>query len=127
MQLNITSFRRGSLELIIRDLVSNSELIAALIVIRFLLKYIPAGLKDLASAYRELEEASFTRQRRKQLREQINADKELVSLDHVVKRRLVTFLDLLYQREGRMLPKVRRFALHYVKDCHHTNQKSCQT
>jgi hypothetical protein len=115
-QLVITSFHTSSLEIIIRELASNSELIAALIVIRLFLKYLPGGLKDLGSAYRELEEASFTRIRRKQLAEQINADKELDKLDDAGKQNITTFLEALYKHERLLLPRAQRFTLRHVQD-----------
>lgn len=110
-QLEITSMRSGSVEIVISELVSNSDEVTRLIIIYLLLKYAPT----MATAYRDYEEARFTRERRKQLREQIQEDNEVAALDRELKNQLVRFFDICYQQEQRRIPRVRRFAARYVR------------
>ena len=113
-QLRISA-QKGSLQTVIEAVASHKEIITALVVLRFLLKYIPAGIKHIASAYRDLEEASLTRLRRKQIREQINADKDLATLEQNSKNKLVHLFDAVYQKEKKALSKVQRFTLYHVR------------
>ena len=110
------SFRPGSLEIIIEAAANHETTITALVVLRFLLKYVPAGLKDIATAYREVEETRFTRARRKQLRERADVDEELESLEPKQKNELVRYFDHVYVREKRVLPAAQRFSLRYVRE-----------
>jgi hypothetical protein len=110
------SFRPGSLEIILEAVVSHGDTLTALAVLRFVLKYVPASLKDFASAYRELEEARFTRARRKQLRDKAVVDEELESLEPKQRNDLVQYLDAVYVREQRTLPAARRFAVRHVRE-----------
>lgn len=104
--------KAGSLEVILETVAKNSD---TLVVLWLVLKYAPTGLKDLATGYRELEEGAYTRARRKQLREQMKADRELAQLDRNRLNQLVRFLGALYAREHRSIPRVRRFTLRYLK------------
>jgi hypothetical protein len=110
-QLEIASVRSGSVEIVISELVSNSDDVTRLIIIYLLLKYAPT----MATAYRDYEEARFTRERRKQLREQMQEDTEIAALDRELKNQLVRFFDSCYQQEQRRIPRVRRFAGRYVR------------
>lgn len=116
IQLRISSIRSGSLDLVISELVSRLDVITALIVMRFLLKYLPSGVRNIASAYRDYEEGLLARENRKQLREQIKWDQELESIDARRRNELVRLLDTLYQQESEQLPRARRFSLLYVRE-----------
>ncbi|MEM6326568.1 MAG: hypothetical protein AAF791_05565 [Bacteroidota bacterium] len=110
------SFERGSLDIVIQAIIENEAAITGLVVLRFLLKYVPVGLKDMATAYREIEETRYTRARRKQLRERADVDDELSALKPKERAELVRYFDLVYVREKRTLPAARRFALRHVRE-----------
>lgn len=108
IQLEISSVRSGSIEIIISELIANSDNVTRIIIVYLLLKYVPSG-------YRDYEEARLMRERRKQLREQIRIDAETSALDRERSNQLVRFLDTLYQQETNRTPRVRRFAIRYVR------------
>jgi len=110
------SFRTGSLEIILEAVASQSDTITALVILRLVLKYVPAALKDFASAYREVEEARYTRARRKKLREAATDDQDLGGLESKQRNELVQFLDAVYVKEERVLPAARRFSMQHVRE-----------
>lgn len=110
------SFRPGSLEIILQAVASQSDTITALVILRLVLKYVPAALKDFASAYREVEEARYTRARRKKLREAATDDLDLGTLESKQRNELVQYLDSVYLREDRLIPAVRRFSINHVRE-----------
>lgn len=115
-QIELSSIRSGSLELIFSEVVGNSERITALIVLGFLLRYLPTGVKDVASAYHEYQQGQEVRERRRQLREQVRRDEELVELDRRRQDQLVQLLDGLYKRERKLLLRTRRFSIEHVHE-----------
>lgn len=115
-QVRISSIRSGSIDVVISELISQSEHVTRLVVLYLLLKHLPSGLNTLATAYRDYEEGRLTRARRKQLREQVQEDDEIEALDRERKNQLVRFLDDCYQQEQRQAPRVRRFTITYVQN-----------
>jgi hypothetical protein len=111
----LTSFRQGSLEVVISEVLSHIDSVTAIIVLHYLLKYLPTALKDTAAAYRDYEEGRMIRERRKQLRDEVKQDIELTALDNHRKNEIVAFLDRLYWCERRQLPAAQRFAAKYVR------------
>ena len=109
------SFRHGSLNVIISAFVSHIGDVTAIVVLRYLLKYLPTGLKDVAAAYRDYEEGKLVRERRRKLREEVKEDQELAAFDGHRKNEIVAFLDMLYWAERRQLPAAQRFAVRYVQ------------
>jgi hypothetical protein len=109
------SFRQGSLEVIISELLSHIDSVTVIIILRYLLKYLPTGLKDVAAAYHDYQEGMLVRERRKQLREEVKQDQELAVLDNNRKNEIVALLDMLYWHERRQLPAAQRFAVKYVQ------------
>ena len=71
------SFRQGSLDVILSALISHIDSVTSIVVLRYLLKYLPTGLKEVAAAYRDYEEGRLVRERRRQLREEVKKDQEL--------------------------------------------------
>lgn len=113
--LRLTDVRRGSLELIIAQLLESSKNVIPVVVLYLLLKYLPEFLQSLASAYRDYEEARYTRTRRKNLREQVMSDDQLVPLSSRHKEQLVKFLDEMYIAEADTVPGARRLARRQVR------------
>lgn len=108
-QLIVDSTRTGSIELIIKTLVENLDVVTALLVLRLLLKLLP-------EAYLKFEQGRFTRMRRMQLREKMQHDRELEALERRRQNQLIELMDHLYQREQRYLPRAKRFSLSNVID-----------
>lgn len=113
-QLKLTSIRRGSVELIFSEFIANSEKVTALVVLFFLLKYLPSGVRDMASAYHEYQQGAEVRERRNPLREQVRRDVQLAELDRRKQDQLVQLLDGFYKRERRLLLRTRRFSIEHV-------------
>ena len=110
-----TSFRQGSLEVVMSDLLAHVDSVTALVVIRCALKYLPNFLTSSATAYRDYQEGAMVRERRKKLREEIKEDQELATLDKDKQNEIIAFLDGLYSSERRRLPAAKRFAAKYVQ------------
>ena len=111
----VASFRQGSLDIIISALLSHIDSVTAIVVLRYLLKYLPTGLKEIGGAYRDYEEGRLVRERRRQLRQEIKKDQELTILDNNQKNQIVALLELLYRLERRQLSAAQRFAANYIR------------
>jgi hypothetical protein len=126
--LELSHVRRASVELVISELMENAP---TLVVLFLVLKYLPEALRNLASAYKDYEEARLIRFRRSQLRDRVMQDKELASISENHKRQLVESLDRTYGLERDNLPgalrlaheSVRGIALHVCSaDAEHQHQ-----
>ena len=115
VQLEFFSIRKGSLELVVRELISNIHSITAIIIVRYVLKYLPSGLMSLATAYRDYEEGQLARARRKEIRVQIEEDDLVRKLEKRRRDDLVKLVDELHQRETKSLPRARKFARRHVR------------
>jgi hypothetical protein len=115
-QVRISRVRSGSYELIIETLANNTDAVTSLVLISLLVKYLPGALESLAASYRDYEEAKFTREKRKQLRKQIEADENLQSLSRNKQDQLVRYLDYLYERDRKHLKNVGKFSKQSVID-----------
>jgi len=109
-ELKITEIRRGSIEIVIADVLSNTTSIKALIIIGLLLKCLPKIIRSILSSYRDYEEARLARIRRKQIKEQMKEDKNLNKLADRQMNRLVVFLDAMYLIDKRNIPKAYNFS-----------------
>jgi len=115
-QVRISEVRSGSYELIIETLANNTDSVMSLVVISLLVKYLPGALESLAASYRDYEEAKFAREKRVQLRKQIEDDEKLKSLDRNKQNQLVSYLDYLYERDRKHLKSVGKFSKQSVID-----------
>jgi len=124
-QLRIDALRVGSVHIEISRLVENG---ATLTVLYLVLKFLPAFLKSLSGAFRDLEEARLARVRRAQLRRQLAKEASASTLpDHYVTQ-IVAFLDYIYTRERSSLGGAQRFSEKHVKNIclvirHHGKRK----
>jgi hypothetical protein len=109
-ELRILEFRRGSLELVLSKLLSNSDAVTALIIVGLLLKYMPGIIRSALSAYRDYEEAKLAKIRRQQIREQIKKDKHLQELNDRQILQLSNLLETLYGLDVRDITKAHRFS-----------------
>jgi hypothetical protein len=114
--LRIDEVRPGSMEVVISQLLATTERALPLVVLFILLKYLPEFLKNLASAFKDFEEARHTRLRRSQLSETIKADKTLQSISEGSKQHLIEFLDDMYASEASNLRGARRVAELHLKE-----------
>jgi len=120
-QLKVAQFRRGSLETIFSAALESVDA-QNLLVLWLLLKYLPHGVRNSVAAYRDYEEARYTRARRQELaniererlRNVIRADPELQHLTPERVRQIARLLEALYSAERRQLPAAIRFATNYV-------------
>lgn len=124
--LKISEIRKGSIEAVITEIISSVTSPPKLVIVFLLLKYLPniikssaEAVKNLTSAYKDLEEASSIREERenrKRLREAIKKDDSLQELDSNRAERLVKLLDSLYSTEVRKLPRAIKTAKKKVKN-----------
>jgi hypothetical protein len=109
-QLTISRVQPGSLEMLLEALAQNKEALTGLVILGMALKYLPAVFESLASAYRDYEEARYTRERRRQLMKQIEADEQAKALEKRQKEQLAELLDRLYAAERDNLRAAGEFA-----------------
>jgi hypothetical protein len=115
-QVRISEVRSGSYELIIETLANNTEAVTSLVVISLLIKYLPGALESLSASYKDIEEGRYTREKRNQLRKQIEEDDNLQSLSRNKQDQLVEYLDHLYERDRKHLKNVGMFSMQSVID-----------
>ena len=116
VQVRISEVRSGSYELIIETLANNTEAVTSLVVISLLIKYLPGALESLSASYKNYEEARYTKEKREQLRKQIEDDENLQSLSRNKQDQLVRYLDYLYERDRKHIKNVGLFSKQSVID-----------
>lgn len=114
MQISVETFRKGSLEIVISDIISKVDP-TTLVIVWLVLKYLPAGIRELVSTYKNYEEARLARINRKQIKEKMEKDKLLQELDSGRINQLVTIVDYFIKQENRKLAAPVRFARNFVK------------
>ena len=122
-ELKITEIRRGSIELVIADIVSNTASIKALIIVGLLLQCLPKMIKSVLSSYRDYEEARLARIRRKQIKEQMKENKNLIELTDRQINQLVVILDMIYLIDKRNIPKAYNFSKENISQIKFNLQK----
>ncbi len=109
-----TSFRSGSLEIII-DTLSNNVEYKSLIILWLCLKYLPSLVSSFSGSllnfteslknYREYEIKTIeVRRLRKEIRQQINTDSELELLNKKDKEKIIRLLQEIYSDNKKNLP-----------------------
>ena len=127
-ELKITELRRGSLEIVLSNFLSNPNSIIALILVGLLLKYLPGIIRSVLSGYRDYEEAKLAKVRRQQLKGQINNDRHLKNLNDRQMTQLRDFFDAMYGVDVRNLPKAHKFSSETVIEVEfHVNKTSGPT
>jgi hypothetical protein len=121
-QLEIAQIRKGSLELVIAEILSNFKDATPLAILWLFLKYLPSTIKALseaaknsADAYKSIEEARLTRANRQRLRDEVSQDEILQKLDASRQKQIVVLLEALQVKESRYLATPVRFAREHVK------------
>lgn len=115
-QVRIHHIRPGSIELEIIAQLADNHNVRLLLLTYLVLKYLPGVLEKAASAYRQYEEGRLTRERRRQLRLQMQEDFELRALPPQRRNQVIAIIDETLLRGRRFLPKARRFAKRSVKE-----------
>ena len=126
-ELKITEIRRGSIEIVIADILSNTDSIKALIIVGLLLKYLPNIISSILSSYRDYEEARLARIRRKQIKEQMKEDNNLNKLADRQLNQLVVVMDMMYLIDKRNIPKAYNFSKGNITEIKFNLQKPQKT
>lgn len=121
-QLRIAEIRKGSIELVITEVISNFHEAMPLVILYLFLKYLPGAIRTFsefarnsADTWRSVEEAKLTRLKRKRLRQNIQQDETLKKLGAKRLNQLVELLDVLQNKENRNLSTSSRFADNHVR------------
>jgi hypothetical protein len=114
--VNITKVKKGSWELVIDALIENREAVTTLLMIRLAVKYLPGILESLSSSYKNYQEAMYTKQKRKALRNQMQQDDELKSLKRNRQDQLAQFIDYLYESDVTMVRNASKFCRKSTND-----------
>ncbi len=104
-QVEIAEVRRGSLELIISELIAHTDTVAPVFILYLLLKYLPDFLKSIVSIYKNFEEAKYLKARRENLQKQMEDDKEIKVLNQDQRQELIEILDGIYVAESDTIRK----------------------
>lgn len=110
--LEIANVRTKSIELVLSEILESSEKLGILYIV---LKYLPEFVRNLTGAFKDFEEARFTRLRRRELRDRIRKDEELAGVSENHKNQLVELLDEFYIRESDTLPGAQRLSREHVR------------
>lgn len=112
-QVKLSHVRKGSWELVIKEIIAQSDY---LIILGLFLKYVPNIFRALTAGYRDVEEGRLARERRRQIREQIRTDTDTGALSERRVNQLTHLLDYLGSLEPRHLPKAERFSREQVTE-----------
>jgi hypothetical protein len=105
-QLEITEIRKGSIELIISQVVSEFRGVAVLIVLWQVLKQIP----HITAAFKDYQEGMLARQNRKRIKQEMKQEEALKRLKAKRFNELVTLVNTLLTSEHKHLAAPIRFA-----------------
>lgn len=121
-QLQITEIRKGSIEVVISQAISQFTNATPIAILWLFLKYLPNAVKSFsevtkntADAYKSYEEGRLARENRKKLREDIKKDEALAKLDSNRVNQIATLLDDLQAKEQGRLAAPIRFAQNDVE------------
>ena len=120
-QLIISEIRNGSIEVIIKEAITNIISPQVIVIVFLLMKYLPnitATIKNLAEAFKFYEEASLLREERKnrkRLREALRQDKLLQKLSPAHQEKIIKLLDTLYGKETKKLPNAIKTAQNKIE------------
>lgn len=118
-QLELSSVRKDSIELIISEVLSNIDKASPLIVILLALKYLPEFLRAYGETAKNLAESGLRKKQTEMLAMEIKEQEEnLAEVDEETLHLLILLLAALYHREARSLPAVHRFSEKHVKEIH---------
>lgn len=98
-QVEFAEVRPGSLELVISEILSQTDKVAPVLVLYLLLKYLPDFLKSVVSVYRDFEEAKYLQVRRANLEKQMEDEEQIENLNRDQRQELVEIIDETYIAE----------------------------
>jgi hypothetical protein len=113
--IRIREVRTGSFELIFAELLAQSDKVTALLIVYILMKNLPDILKSLAQAYKDLEEARFTRKRREILEEQLRKNPDTQKLKSQERQQVAGYLDEILTAEREAISQVGEFTQEHIK------------
>ena len=114
-QVKISSIEYGSLEVSIIDTLLKIEP-QQLVIIWLVLKYLPASIKNITSAYKDIEEIKLLRLNRAQIKERMKNEEIFRKLDNKRINQLISIIDYFAEKENRKIPSVIRFIKYFVID-----------
>jgi hypothetical protein len=113
--IRIREVRPGSFELIFAELLAQSDKVTALLIVYILIKNLPDVLKSLAQAYKDLEEARFTRKRREILEEELRKNPDTQKLKLQECQQVAGYLDEILTAERETISQVGEFTEQHIK------------
>jgi hypothetical protein len=112
--IRISQIRPGSFELIFAELLAQSDKVTFFLIVYFLINSLPEVLKSLAQAYKDFEEARYTRKRREILEQELRKNPKLQKLKPQEREQLVEYLDEILIAEREALPQAGEFTKRHV-------------
>ena len=114
--LQFSEVRQGSFELVIKQALKLANSSYPILILWLCLKYLPAAVHSLASAYNEYQQAALTRQNRKRIRQEMDRESILTQLPKERKNQLAQLIEAMWNRERVLLPRAARFARNCVME-----------
>ena len=114
VQISVETFRKGSLEIVIANTISNIDPIT-LGVLWLVLKYLPAGIRELSGAYKDYQQGQLAKINRRQIEEKMKEDRLLQNLDSKRISELAMVIDYFMEQEKKRLAAPIRFSRNFVK------------
>ncbi|HEX9654150.1 MAG TPA: hypothetical protein VGA99_10590 [bacterium] len=121
-QLYVTAIEKASIEIQITEMLSQIRESQNLLIVWLVIKYLPTlikstteGIRNIAQSYRDYQEGQLSREKRKQLRSQLQDGEITNKLSEERINQLVDLLDFVYSQEGPKLNPSVRFVLKFVK------------
>jgi len=115
--IRISEVRPGSFELVFAELLAQSDKVTFFLIVYILINSLPEVLKSLAQAYKDLEEARYTRKRREILEQELRKDPKLQKLKPRERQQLTDYLDEILAAESESISQAGEFTeqhVHYV-------------
>ena len=110
----ISEIRRGSLVLVVREVLDTLTSPAGLILTGLALKYLPEVIKAPAVAYRDYQQAKLHRAERRRLEARASIDEDLGKLSVTELNQLTRVLTKIYDIEQSKLLSAQQFAIRSV-------------
>ncbi len=109
--LRVEEVRSGSLELVISEIL---EAAPPIVVVWLCLKYCPPAAESLAKAYDSVQQGLLAREKRKQIRQQLDRDEKLATLSQRRRTDLAALAEAVLEKDQALIARAFRFSEEHV-------------
>jgi hypothetical protein len=109
--LRVHEVRAGSLELVISEILQAGP---PIVVVWLCLKYLPPAAESLAKAFDGVQQGLLAREKRKQIRQQMERDEELAGLPELSRNDLAALAEAVLEKDHALIVRALRFSEEHV-------------